>query len=291
MLDNGNIVLCYPNRVDESTLSGGSYNPSLPLSNAKSRVFARRARTTNTLPTSTKFEVLINKPRPLLSLAIAAHNFTTSANVRITMFYDSMMTDLAYDSGVVPVWPSIYDSNDLEWEYDNFWLGTVSDDEREQFTPLFVHFIDAEIVPIVQYMRVEIFDEDNPDGYLEFGRIFFADAWQPTINASLGLAYGYEINSEIESALDNTEYFDRKRPRRTINMTLDRMPTTEAFTRIAGIQRELGIDREILIAYSKVEDENAYARRFIGRLTQADPISEPYVDFRHQTSVNIIEII
>ena len=36
------------------------------------------------------------------------------------------------------------------------------------------------------YWRVNIEDTSNPDGYVQFGRLFLAGEWQPKFNAALG---------------------------------------------------------------------------------------------------------
>lgn len=290
-LDNGNVTLCYPNRVIESTLAGGSWESTLPLNNLKDRVIKKRARSTNLLAASTKFNVTWTRARPVSVIALAGHNFSVEATVNIKIYDDTMMTTLLYDSGVVNVWPSIYESTDLEWEYDNFWLGTVDDADRENFTPLFTHFVNIDSTPIAKYMTVEIFDSMNVDGYVEIGRLFFGDAWQPTLNASLGLQFGYSTSTGVESTLDDTEYFDRRTPKRSVNFNLDHLVVNEAFGRVFDIQRQQGIDGEILFAYTKQDFLYSYERRFLGRLSQLDAIAEPYVDTRHQVPLSIIEII
>lgn len=290
-VDNGNVTICYPNRVVESTLAGGSWVSTLPLNNLKDRVIKKRARSVDLTAANTKFNATWTRARPISVIALAGHNFSTSATIQIKIYDEAAMTTLLYDSGVVNVWPSIYESTDLEWEYDNFWLGTVNDLDRDNFTPLFTHFVNIEATPIAKYMTVEMFDTTNSDGYVEIGRLFFGDAWQPTLNASLGLQFGYSTSTGVESTLDDTEYFDRRTPKRSVNFNLDHLVVNEAFGRVFDIQRQQGIDGEILFAYTKQDVLYSYERRFLGRLSQLDAIAEPYVDTRHQVPLSIIEII
>jgi hypothetical protein len=69
------------------------------------------------------------------------------------------------------------------------------------------------------------------------------------------------------------------------------MIVNEAFGRVFDIQRQQGVDGEVLFAYTKQDVLNSYERRFLGRLSQLDAISEPYVDTRHTAALSIIEII
>ena len=296
MLDENKIVLCYPNYTERTdcTLSGGAWTTSLPLSNLKNRVIKRRARSVDTDPASTKFSVTIGTSVPVMCLALAGHNFSVTAKIRIVVYDDSLKTTTHYDSGFVDAWPAIYDSDDLEWEYDNFWLGTLQEEELRSFTPLFVNFFNLQppvVVAISKYIEVEIQDQANPAGFVEIGRLFFADAWQPTRNASLGLSFKHSASTEVETTMDDTEYFDVKRPRRSVSFELDRIPTRDAFGRVFSIQRALGIHGEILFAYTSKDEQYSYERRFLGRLTELDAISEPYMDRRHQVPINILEIL
>lgn len=295
LFDPNKVALCYPNYTDrqDCTLSGGSWIPSLPVSNMKNRVLQRRARSTDTLPSSTTFSATLSAPRPILCVALAGHNMSEVATVRVRVYDNEMMSTLLYDSGIQLGWSYVYESTDLEWEYDNFWFGSLTEDRRREFTPLFTHFFrGTDTVPIARHIVVDIFDENNPDGYVEIGRLFFSDVWQPTRNASLGLAFRHNTSTEVETALSDTEYFDVRRVRRSVSFELDRLPNGDAFGRMFALQRQVGIHAEVLFAYTVMDfEEWSYERRFMGRLSELDPISEPYVDRRHKMAVNILEII
>lgn len=295
LFDPDKVALCYPNYTDRAdcTLSGGSWATTLPLNNLKNRVIQRRARTTDTQLTSTQFSITLDDPKPVLCLALAGHNLTAQATIKIKVYDNPLKETLLYESGEELGWAYIFDSNDLEWEYDNFWFGTLTNEQRKDFTPLFTHFfLGVDFVPIAKHIIVEINDVDNPDGYVEIGRLFFSDVWQPTRNASLGLAFKHNTSTEVETSLSDTEYFDVRKVRRSVSFELDRIPNADAFGRMFALQRLLGINGEILFAYTvRNFEEWSYERRFLGRLIELDAISEPYVDRRHKVPVNIIESI
>jgi hypothetical protein len=284
-----NVLLAWPNRIEKATsLTGGSYLETLPLANASNRVLAKKARTTDTLESSTRFECTFNEGRPVNVVAIAAHNLTTQAMWRIRLYAESAKITLVYDSGEIPVWPAIFNTSDLEWEYNNWWEGTISDDERTNYTPLASNI--STNLNIALSMVVDIFDSSNPDGYIEFGRIFIGESFQPTINMRYGAQLGYEENTNIELTLSNNEYFDVKTPRRTASFQLDGLSKDEAFTKTYVMQRQQGIHSEVFFCYDPDIDQTMYLRTFLGRLKSIDPISQPYVD-RYETSFNLIEIL
>lgn len=290
MSDNDNIVLCYPNYVEVSTLSGGSYTSQLPRDNAKRGVISRKARTTTTGVDDTKVTITLQRGRNIGVIAIAGHNFSTSAEWRITLYGEDGVTEI-HNSGKMFVWPALYSSDQLEWEDDSFWLGSVSEEERQFLTPLALYFVPDVGLINTKVVSIELFDESNSDGYLQFGKVFVSQTWQPSRNASLGISFSNEINTEVEMSLDNTEYFDRKRAKRSVGFTLDRLTEEEAFSRIFSMQMQQGIDKEVLFAYNKENNQFSYYRRFLGRLQSVDAISEPYVDRKHQSPMKIIEII
>lgn len=286
--NDNNITLCWPNRTDQTTLAGGSYLANLPLSNVQNRVFARKARTTDLLLTSTMFTMTLDKARAIGVVAIAAHNFTADATWRIRTYTDDAMTLLNYDSGTISVWPAFYTPEQLEWEDNNFWFGNAILDPAAEYTPLATHFMP--INTTCRSIKVEFADESNPAAYVEFGRVFIAEMFKPTINALWDIQFGHENTTEVEVTLNGTEYFDRKRSKRTASMILPALTTQEAFIRMYSMQRDQGIDREVLFAQETQDSEAFYFRTFIGRLTQPDPISQPYLD-RHSMSLNLLEIL
>lgn len=285
-LDKNIVTLCWPNLIGKSTLSGGSYVPSLPLNLVRDEVFAIKCKTTDLLPESTQFEVLLNRVRPVHVVAIAAHNFSAAARYRIRLFAEDGA--LLEDSGVVDVWPEVYKTSQLEWEYDNFWSGTLDEEERGQYTPLMTHF--TENRQMTKRIKVELFDGDNLEGHLKFGRVFIADAWQPSVNASYGIQHGFDSADVFEEATDRTEYVDAKRLRRTASMTFDSLDTTEAYQRLYSMQRTEGMHGEVLYSFDTNASPENFVRTFIARQRDLNPIEQPYYD-NHANSLNLLEVL
>jgi hypothetical protein len=290
MLDENKLVIAWPNHVDKAEISGGSYLNSLPLTNAKNRVFAKKARSTDLSYSSTQFELELDGSKLTEVFAVAGHNLSSSATVRIRLYTDISKTDLIYDTGTVDAWPSVFSQEELEWENLNFWDGSVPQDELESFTPLFFHVVKSDTLLYPRKILVEIFDDSNPIGYVEFGRVFVGTAFQPKLNMQFGASLGYSINTEVETSQNNTEYFDRKRPRRTASFSLDGLSMQEGHSTIMSLLRTQGTDQEVFFTYQNTEDTLQYNRTFLARLQQVDPIRQPYFD-RVETSINLLEII
>lgn len=284
-LDPNKIILCWPNLIDSATLSPtlANWSSEQPLSSLQNRALAEKARAEGV---STGFTIQLNQPRPIGVVALAAHNLSDSAQYRVLIGSGSEGT-VTWDSGLRNVWPSVYATAELEWEYDNFWDGTL-EAGASGFTPLLTLFIDD--IQVTSFIRVAILDEANPDGYIEIGRVFIGDTWQPEFNVSYGITHGYDDTTEVTEAGDRTEYFDLKRRRRTATFSLDYLSESEAFAGLYSLQRTEGIAGEILYAFSSEASTENFARTFLARQQQIDALSHPY-HATHSGSVSLLEIL
>jgi hypothetical protein len=80
---NQNVMLGFPNRIDESSLSGGSWLAALPLANLKNRTLGKLARSTDLAPASTWLKMDLGAPRKIRALDLRNHNLSAGAKVRI----------------------------------------------------------------------------------------------------------------------------------------------------------------------------------------------------------------
>lgn len=288
MLDPNKVTLCWPNVIGRATLSGGDYLESLPLTLAQDPVLAVRCKSVDADPESTWFDITLDKPRPVQCLAIAAHSFSATARYRVRIYGDPGQAFLLWDSDWHTVWPQLFATSELEWEYDNFWLGTIEEEDRALYTPLLTVF--SQEVVLAQSVRVEIEDLGNPEGAVRFGRVFLSDAWQPEYNLSYGVRHGFDLATEHAEAGDRTEYAAPKRQRRTASFTLAHLSEEEAYQRIYSMQRTQGTHGEVLYAYSLRAAPEAFARMFLGRLQNPDPLDHPYAR-NHTASINLLELL
>lgn len=275
-----NMILGFPNRIDESTLSGGSWVSTLPLTNLKDRRLSKVARSTDDANASTKFDIALTKDRYVKLICLVKNNFSVDATYRI---YGSTVSNFAttvYDSGVLDVWEAIYATIDLEWEDDNFWDGKPTteylDDLAENSSLNLIHILPT--ITNARYWRVEIYDTTNPDGYVEIGRVFIAGQWQVTNNILYGASLGYESETSVDSSLDNTEYFDVRKSYRIFKFELESYTYDEGHTKLLDISRQVGLDKEVFVVPDPDDTMLMTYRAFLGRLNTLSPIQYPYFD-------------
>lgn len=284
------VTLCWPNHTGGATLSGGAWDADLPLSHLATPTFAQVAQTADATLASTQFDLTFPRLLPVGVIALANHNMTVEARWRIRLWRDTGASDLAWDSGWLNVWPSVYSTDELEWEYDNFWLGTVDEAQRADFTPLASRF--SPEIQIVQRATIELDDTANPDGVIRLGRAFVGDTWQPEYNASYGIQYAHEIATEFEVAgnPEQTEYADVRAAKRTVQFALEHLSEEEGFRRALALQRAQGLHGEVLYSEGGHLDALAFQRTFIGRLSTADPLTHPYFA-TYANSISLKEIL
>lgn len=270
-----NCMLGFPNRTDQSVLSGGAWVSTLPRSNLQNRVIGKVARTVDTAATSTQFSIDLGSPKKTQLIGLRNHNFSLQATYRVTASPDSGFSTLAYDSGWLSVWPDVYPYGSLEWEDDNFWSGQYTDEEIDGYIAELDHILPT--LKLARYWRVEINDTANAAGYIEIGRLFIGPAWQPKANMSKsGSSIAWETDTDVQKAIGGAEYFQRKPPYRVQLIALDWMDQDEAFSQAFELMRRAGVDQEILWIYDPDDTVHALRRRFLCRIRTLSPIQNPY---------------
>ena len=273
-----NLIIGFPNRADESTLSGGSWETTLPLNNLKDRRLAKVARTTNDNTASTKFDIDLTRDRAIKLIVLVKHNLSLDATYRIYGSNVSNFATTVYDSGTQEVFESIYDTLNIEWEDDNFWDGKPTQEYLNSMKAAsnlsLIHILNS--VVSARYWRIEVVDTSNPDGYVEFGRLFLSEQWQVSNNILYGASLGYGTNTGVESSLDDTEYFDVRKSHRVFNFELESYSYAEGHQKLLEISRQVGIDKEVFVVPDPDDLENMTRRAFLGRLEALNPITYPY---------------
>lgn len=266
-----NIVNCWPNRLNEATLINvtGTYNSEWPLAYIKDPVIQAVAKTTST----SNIIIGIDLPvvRPIGVIALINHNLSVSAEWKVSAWRDNTKTVLRNTPTFLKVWPRLYQSRNLVWGVNNWWMGSIEEEQRVGFTHICTEFLSTNYD--VQYLEIEISDPSNPAGFLELGRIFIGQVIQFTNNPTLGnLSYGYIDETEVTKTLTGAKYFFQHKKQRTVNYTISTLDIDEAFGAVYDAWRSQGISGEILHAYSKTPGLYSYARTFLANFASLDKI-------------------
>lgn len=271
-----NITIGYPNRIDSATLSGGSWVSTLPQSNIKDRRLSKLARTTSA---GVSFTIDLGSAKTVGILAIAAHNFSSAATIRLEGDDASGFSSLNYDSGTISAYPTgAIPQELLEWEDDNFWLGTISSQAIAGYRAPFILVIPAK--PVLRYWRITISDASNSDGYTQMGRVFIGDAWTAEYNYSFGASLKFSDPTVVMESLGGEEYFDVRKNPREHEFNLQFLTETEAYARVIDMQRYAGVSGEVLVVPNSDDTSNGFRRNFLGRMVDLGGFSDVNYDQR-----------
>ncbi|MEW9586239.1 hypothetical protein [Paraburkholderia sp. DGU8] len=269
-----NVLLAYPNLTDGATLSGGSWQA--PLTNLQDRRLARVARTTDCTTPNTQFAIDLGKDRKLQVVSLVSHNMSTQGQWRVLTGDDPTFVTNKYDSGWQVAWPVVYPFGTLEWEDDNWWECTISQDARAGYPGILLDLLPS--IVLARYVKVLFSDAANAAGYLQFGRLFLSPGWQPANNMSYGASFNWETDTKVARSLGGTPYFDRKNPRRVDKFSLGFLSDAEAKATVFEMQRTLGMDGELLVAWDPGDALNLIRQSFVGRMRALNPIATVFLN-------------
>jgi len=260
------MMLGAPNRVPESTLSGGSWEASLPLANMQDERRTKVARSVDALATSTIVKGSLSTARSLRQFRFRNHNCSADAQWRVTLGTTAGDDDI-YNSGLLNVWQMAFDTDLLEWEEGGWWEG-IGDDEflRSPFDAVHV----ADQYYTAQYWQIEIIDTSNADGYVQ-GKAFVSGGLVPARNYSIGASDTWVDPSEIERGRSGSEFATVLPKVRAASFTLDGLSSAEV-EYVHDLYRRLGITGDVGYV-PDVDDADAQQRYgFVGRMVKLDPI-------------------
>lgn len=241
--------------------------------NLQNRQVQKVARSVDDQNASTQFSINLGQPRQIGVLGLVVHNISVLGKVRITGSDSPSFATLYYNSGWIDAWPAgQIPQGLLEWEDDNFWLGTLSASARAGYQSPFIHVLPSPYN--LQYWKVEIDDTTNPDDYVQIGRLFMSPTWVPSVNYAYGAGLGYSDPTPVEVSLSGAEYFDPRSKYRTFEFRLDYILESEAYGYALELQRLAGTSGEVLVVPDKDQASTMPMRSFVGRLVQIGRIQQ-----------------
>lgn len=120
-------MLGFPNRTDTATLSGGAWVPSLPLANLKKRVLSKVARTPNTLPASSFFDVDLGKSMKIQAVTLRRHNLSLAAKYRVRATAEVPATNQTRNNTMIGAAVGSPGTLPTHWEFQNSVVGVSSE--------------------------------------------------------------------------------------------------------------------------------------------------------------------
>ena len=269
---SNNVLIGWPNRAPGGVFSGGSWQPTLPLSNLKNNDYWECARSRNAALTSTQFEIDLGGERNLRCIALPRHNLSRDALWRVQLGTQQRLAD-RFDSMWLPAWRLAFDGDLLEWESNSFWEGVMDDPYAyvgSQFAAVLVlpDWINA------RYVRIQIDDHNNPQRFVQLGQLFVGGGFQPKWNASYGLQDGWVDKTQVAPAGYGSVFSDQRERYRQTRFVLEHLSPTEKAV-VYEMQRRQGIAGDVFYAPYPNNQVETQRYGFLGRLEELSPIEYP----------------
>lgn len=225
----GNFTLYHTNTIDRAILSGGSWQPKLPLDNLRKQRISQKARSVNTTAASTQFRVQLAEPVTLRGIQIISTNLSSGSSYRIRWYTDATFTTEIDNTNFIAVGSQINWSNPnnwLAWEDANFWLGAATFHDPNHLGRDIRHTFGTPIT--AQFLVIEFNDPGNAKGYVEAGYLYIGSVFVPSINVSPEPSFTRVSLTTVQTALGGSEYFQRRASRKRLSVAWPMLSTNEA---------------------------------------------------------------
>lgn len=276
-----NSLFAFQDKTLNSTLSttGTAWSTTLPLNNLKNKLRSKVARSAGVTTAHTKFDIDLGSAIPIRILSILNHNFSANATVKLSFGTTLGGTEKGTVSGL-PVWNPFYPDNT-----------NISAEDLASYIPSVDFWYALSSVQDVRYVRVEITDTGNTAGYVELGRCFVSNAFEPNINVSYGFSIAWLQDYESEKSLGGTEWFNIKSQGREFSGELSELSESEGLVHVFDRQRKLGSEGELYFIFDSSDTFILKKQRaMLCRFANQDALQYPYFQSA-KTSFNLKEVL
>ena len=233
------ILFLYDNQVDDSTLTASS--AAITADNLQEMRLGKRWRTTGV--TSEWVQATLPSDAVINTVALWGHNMTLEGDVRIRLSNNSDMSSPLYDT-TWAAWNSVYGWGDAPWG-DFLWGGYPSLDELAQYPAFMLALLDADYE--AAYLRLDLTDTTNTDGYLQAGRLIAGSGWQPQNNISYGWSMLDEDPSTQVQSDGGQVWIDKRDTRRILDIPFSSLVRADAMAFVADLGRRVGLSKDLLV--------------------------------------------
>jgi len=271
-----NIRMVWDNAIDRATLVASSESGSLVATNLLSNLKAKVWRATNV---NAGVVCTWPKPEPISCVVAAFNNLTAEATMRA--FGYTFETDLtpAFDTGAVPcaappglgqfLWGSPLGENFYQrggaslFAYGYGGYGVVWVPGSHAVRKLEVHF----------------YDLNNPDTYVEVGRLIAGPVWSPTYNFNFGHSVTY-VDSSKSRRTESGDLRGERGPKwRRIEFELANMNAEDRASMLRMI-RYNGMTEPLFVSLFPEDNDTLLEQSYQmwGKFTDSPPLSQSNYD-------------
>ena len=121
---------------------------------------------------------------------------------------------------------------------------------------------------IARYLKFEISDAGNADGYISLNRLMITRAIQPTYGIAYGAELDYYTDTRRVSSRGGADTYDVERVGRIYRFNINNLTIDDALVNFSDMISDAGIDKEIFFIFDKSDTIHKHRRWFMGRMSQ-----------------------
>lgn len=238
----GNIVIATPVLSDAATLTAvGSVEPTLPLDNLQSMRPSEVCRWEDRDGVGLVIDLGGSYAISVVALLFLNGTVACQRRVRLAATQDDLTAAPLYDTG----------------------LDTLADPTR---------FVEVFTAVTCRWVRIDLSDPENADGFLEAGRLYVAAAWWPELNVSEGWQLGFEDDSEVTRALNGGQLVTRRGKRRVLRASFRFQSEDELYDNAYALMEARGIARDVLVVRDPDGTTQRLRQTVYGLMGDTEPI-------------------
>jgi hypothetical protein len=264
-----NMIISSTNYSDEATsISADSEVATLPVENLQDRQLVKVYRSDG--DTDVEIDVDFGQGRIIDFVALIRHNISQTGTIRWRLSNVSDFATTQYDSGVIDAWPVVEEFGTLPWGVFS-WGGRINPEVAAQYQISSFTVLDSPVQ--ARYLRINISDNDNADGYIEAGRLIAGPAYRPSTNYGFGVQIQFVDESRIVKSRGGQTFVDEVERFRRIRFELQNLSEAEIFGNVFNnIDRLRGVAKDILVIPQPDDPKTWPTQNIYGRLVSTEPI-------------------
>lgn len=265
-------LILWPNLVDDQvtppTFSGGAWLADQPIDwvrddGVQTGYLAYAARSNSTELQATTFTIDHGQQVAVKGAAIPEGNFSTAAEITLDRSNDADFSTILATI-TKPVYPVIYPLGTVP-SYSPYFISGKPINRLPKMP--WIGVFDA--VNVARYSRFLINDPLNPDGYLEFPRLFMAGGYPPFYNMDPGATLKPLNRTNVRESIAGARFADLREARRQWTLTYRNLPHDELWAQMWEIQVQLGVTLQGFFIFDSDDTANLHRHSF--QFTFQDP--------------------
>ncbi len=279
------MIISSTNYADTGTVTVDNAVGTLPITNLQDRQIVKIWRNSQT---TAQIDVDFGQGRIVDFAALIKHTISQTGKIRWRLSNASDFSSTVYDSGLIDAWPIVEEFGTLPWGVFS-WGGYLNITVAAQYTISTFAVLSSPVQ--ARYLRIDISDADNTDGYIQAGRLIAGPAYKPSINYGNGIEFEFVDDSRVTKSRGGQTFIDEIERFRRIRFDLINLPENEMFQNVFNaIDRLRGVAQDILIIPQPDEPTTWITQNIYGRITQTSPIVNSALNF-YGRQIEVEELI